>query len=160
MERKIIWKLNIVDLLILAIVAVSIIALIYKTTWGNRNSDTQRFTFTYVCQSSPMEVLQGVYSGDPCVDGDYGESLGVLIQADIFPVASVPGDSDENAAHPGPVGQAEANTGRATFTVLAEGKKGEHGVTVGDVLYLKGKSFNLIVGDSIFSVYIADIQEA
>ena len=49
--------------------------------------------------------------------------------------------------------------GATKFTSRVAGEKTEHGIKVGDVLYLKGKEFNLIIGDAIFAVYVSNIAE-
>ena len=140
MERKIFWKFNIIDLILIGIIAVSLFALLYKVTWGKEKDRTETYQFTYTCQSAPSETFTGITPGLVCSDGDYGSSLGKL--ADVN-ASGIEGD-DRNW--------------QATFTAKVEGRKGEHGVTVGDVLYLKGKSFSLVVGDSMFAVYLSDIQ--
>lgn len=141
MQKKIIWKLNIVDLLLIVILGLSVLGLVYKFTFGQTEENLQAFTFTYVCEESPLEVLRSAEEGEGCADGDYGTSLGSLQSAQIEALADRP------------------DAGRAVFVTQVDGEKAEHGVTVGDVLYLKGKRFNLMIGDAMFNVYISDIQE-
>lgn len=140
MEKKIFWKFNIIDLLLIGILAVSVIALLYKITWGKQADETESFLFTYVCQSAPSETFQGIAPGLSCTDGDYGNSLGEL--------TSVQNQELEN----------DSQNQRCIFISQVEGKKNTHGVMVNEVLYLKGKSFNLVIGDSIFPVYLSEIQ--
>lgn len=140
MDRKIFWKLNIMDLLLIGILAISIFALIYKITWGSKADKTESYLFTYVCQSTPKETLSGIAQGMACTDGDYATELGALtaMHEDV-----IDGNPDQR---------------RVTFSSCLKGKKNTHGVTVNEVLYLKGKNFNLVIGDSIFSVYLSDIR--
>lgn len=140
MERKLIWKFNIIDLILIGVVILSLVALVYKLTWGRDSNDEQAFLFTYVCASAPAEVYDGIATGTECSDGDYGNSLGKLTNLTL---SDIPGD-DRNK--------------EARFMAAVSGKLGDHGVTVGDVLYLKGKECNLVVGDSVFSVYLSDMQ--
>lgn len=139
MEKKLIWKFNIIDLLIIAIVALSLIALIYKLTWGS-GEEKGSFEFTYVCSEAPAELLYSVKRGDICIDGDSGSSLGKIsdVRAEILP------DSPDK--------------GKAVFKASAKGAKTEHGITINDNIYLKGKTLNLIIGDSVFEVYISDMK--
>ncbi len=140
MGRKIFWKFNIIDLLLIGILAVSIFALLYKITWGSKADETENYLFTYVCQSTPKETLSGIVQGMACTDGDYATELGAL-----------------TAMHEDAI-DGDAEKCRVTFSSCLKGKKNTHGVTVNEVLYLKGKNFNLVIGDSIFSVYLSDIR--
>ncbi len=140
MDRKIFWKLNIMDLLLIGILAISIFALIYKITWGSKADKTESYLFTYVCQSTPKETLSGIAQGMACTDGDYATELGALT---AMHEDAIDGNPDQR---------------KVTFSSCLKGKKNTHGVTVNEVLYLKGKNFNLVIGDSIFSVYLSDIR--
>ena len=139
MHKKIFWKFNIIDIALMVIIGLSVLALVYKATFGNDNDQLQSYSITYVCEASPVEVLDSVAPGESCVDGDYGTELGAL--------QSVSVDKGDGG-----------KTGKAVFVSQVDGEGSEHGVTVGDVRYLKGKRFNLIVGDAIFNVYISDIK--
>lgn len=139
MERKIFWKLNLIDLILIAVVALSLFALIYKLTWGN-NEEQNAYLFTFVCDSAPVEVYHGIETGTPCSDGDAGTALGNLTQLTLL---DIPDDT---------------NRKQGIFMLGLNGIQGEHGVTVEDVLYLKGKRLSLIAGDSVFSVYLSDMQ--
>ena len=139
MERKIFWKLNIIDILLIAVVVLSLFALIYKLTHGN-NDDLSAYLFTFVCDSAPIEVYDGIEAGTACSDGDAGVALGNLTRLVLSDIA---GDDSHK---------------QGIFTVGLNGIQGEHGVTVDDILYLKGKCLNLIAGDSVFSVYLSDMQ--
>ena len=139
MERKIFWKLNIIDIILIAVVVLSLFALVYKLTRDN-NDDPSSYLFTFVCDSAPAEVYDGIETGTPCSDGDAGVGLGNLTGLTLSDIA-------DDASHK-----------QGVFTVGLNGIQGEHGVTVEDVLYLKGKCLNLIAGDSVFSVYLSDMQ--
>lgn len=141
MQRRIIWKFNIIDITLIVILCISLLCLIYKFTFGRDNDESQSFLFTYVCDESPMVVLKSIDVGETCGDGDYGTSLGDLKSV----VIETDGENEKN--------------GSAVFMSQVSGEKAEHGVTIGDVLYLKGKRFNLMVGDSMFNVYISEIEE-
>ena len=52
LSKKIIWKFNIIDLLLIFIIVLSIAALIYKSAWGKKNSEYRTYTVTYVCAVS------------------------------------------------------------------------------------------------------------
>lgn len=138
MDRKILWKFNIVDLMLIAVILIGAIALIYNLVSGS-GSEEEPFLFTYICRSAPNEAFDGIDKGVMCMDGDYGSSLGKLTNADISEIK----DDEYNK--------------QAVFVSALSGVKTEHGVTVGDVLYLKGKELNLVVGDSVFSVYLSDM---
>ena len=140
MEKKILWKFNIIDLILIGVIIIGLIALIYNITWGGGDNDDEPFLFTYVCRLAPNEALEGISQGDLCMDGDYGNSLGKLTDISCSEIK----DDTQNQ--------------QAVFVSALTGIKTEHGVTIDDVLYLKGKEFNLVVGDSVFSVYLSDIK--
>ena len=53
-----------------------------------------------------------------------------------------------------------SDKGRATINTVAEGSKPEnnHGVTIEDTIYLRGKPIDLVIGDTVFKVYISGIK--
>ena len=140
MERKIIWKLNIIDLILIAVVGLSLIALVFKLTWGKPSDDTKAYLFTYVCDSAPAEVYQGLESGSLCRDAETGTALGKLTN---LIVNEIPNNDKQK---------------QGVFISALEGAKGEHGVLVDDITYLKGQELKLVVDDSVFSVYLSQIQ--
>ncbi len=140
MGKKLIWKFNIIDLILIGLLLVSLIALTYKLIWGRDSNNAEPYYITCICNESPGEILNGVGSGMPCSDGDYGTGIGNLLSLSVSDIQDNP--------------QAK----RGVFVVEAEASREEHGIKVGDVLYLKGKEFNLIIGDSVFAVYLSDIQ--
>ena len=137
MDRKIIWKFNIIDLIIIAILALSLTALLYRLAWGG--GENQEFEITYVCDEASLDLLRDIRSGSLCADGDLGTDLGSVSGCLFEPL---PDSSDK---------------GKATIKAVVEGEKSEHGTTIDDVSYLKGKDLNLIIDDAVFKVYIANI---
>lgn len=140
MERKIIWKFNIIDLILIAVVGLSLLALVFKLTWGKPSDNTEAYLFTYVCDSAPTEVYQGLASGSLCKDAKTGTSLGKLTNLIL---TEIPNNDKQK---------------QGVFISALEGAKGEHGVLVDDVTYLKGQELELVVDDSVFSVYLSQIQ--
>lgn len=140
MERKLLWKFNIIDLILIGVILLSLITLLYKLTWGQSADESEAYLFTYVCESAPAEVYQGISSGALCSDGEMGHSLGKLTNLIL---ADIPDDDTHK---------------QGIFITTLNGKAGEHGVVVEDVTYLKGKELQLVVDNSVFSVYVSDIQ--
>lgn len=140
MERKLLWKFNIIDLILIAVIGLGLIALIYKLTWGQPSDETQAYLFTYVCESAPEEVYRDIQPGAFCSNAETGHSLGKLTN---LVLSDIP---DSNKKKQG------------VFITTLEGAPGEHGVLVEDVTYLKGKELQLVVDDSMFFVYLSDIQ--
>ncbi len=138
MNKKIIWKLNIIDLLIITLLLISLTALVYRLTWGS-GGDEQIFEITYICDEASIELLRDIRSGDECSDWDLGTELGRITGASSEALPDAP------------------DKGRAYIKTSVEGVKSSHGTTIGDSVYLKGKNLNLIVGDSVFEVYISNI---
>lgn len=136
MDRKIIWKFNIIDLIIIAVLALSLTALLYRLTWGG---EEQVFEITYVCDEASLELLRDIRSGSLCADGDLGTELGKVSGCQAEPLTE------------------ESDKGRATIKAIVEGEKSEHGTTINDIVYLKGKDLNLIIDDAVFKVYISNI---
>lgn len=138
MNRKIIWKFNIIDLLIMAIVLLSIFALFYRMVAGG-GEDERIYTITYMCEEAPLELLYNIRGNDSCAGGDARTELGTVTGISITEIA----DS--------PYGSAEIRSEVEAF-------KSDHGIIIDDNVYLKGMPLSLIVGDSIFNVYIKNIE--
>ena len=141
MNKKIIWKFNIIDLLIIAVLLVSLTALVYRVTWG-RSEGEQTFALTFECDEAPLALLRDVRSGEECSDGDAGTDLGEVEGIFFEPL------------------EEGSDKGRATINTVAEGSKPEnnHGVTIEDTIYLRGKPIDLVIGDTVFKVYISGIK--
>ncbi|MBE5040636.1 DUF4330 family protein [Ructibacterium gallinarum] len=140
MNKKIFWRFNIIDLILIAVIVLSLIALLYKVTQDAGEEELHFYRLTYICQEAPKEIFEGISPGIPCADGDYGTPLGNIESVDTDNTAPTEGFQ------------------KAIFISVAEGRKADHGIMIGDVLYLKGKYFNLMAGDSIFSVYLSAIE--
>lgn len=140
MDRKILWKFNIVDVILIAIILISIFVLIFRASTTKESDKTISYLFTYTCQSAPREAYDGLSSGMSCSDGDYGNSLGQLTALNVIDI--------EN----------DSNNKSASFSTVLKAKPEEHGVSTEEVLYLKGKELKLIIGDSVFDVYLSGIQ--
>lgn len=139
MGKKIFWKFNIIDLLLIALLILSISALIYKMTWGSKNKEAQ-FNITYICEDAPLELLYGIKTGDKCADSDKGVELGTVSGCSVSP------NPDNNGK------------GKVEIFTTVIGIRAEHGLSINNNMYLRGKSFPLIIGDSVFNVYISDIK--
>ncbi len=139
MNKKIIWKLNIIDLIIIAIVLLSLFALGYRMIAGG-DEEKRAFTLTYVCEEAPIELLRDINVGAQCADGDLGTELGFVSGIHVDPHLN------------------DGNKGSCTVSVSAEGYDAAHGVSIGDTVYLRGKNMNLIIDNSVFEVYIKDIE--
>lgn len=139
MERKLLWKFNIIDLILIGIVLLSLFALVYKFSHGS-NDEQQAYLFTFVCEEAPLEIYHGIETGFTCSNGDTGESLGNLTH---LMLSDIPDDDRHK---------------QGVFTVALNGIPNEHGVTVEDSLYLKGMQISLMAGDSLFSVYLSEMQ--
>lgn len=132
-------KFNIIDFLLIALILLSLISLLYKLTWGN-SEKYQSYEFVYTCDNAPSELVNSISAKAKCADGDTGENLGEVISADIYGIDGAPERSG------------------AQIRVRTNGYQSDHGVAVGNTVYLKGKKLNLIVGDTVFEAYIADIR--
>lgn len=139
MDKKIIWKFNLIDLIIIALVILSIIALVYKLFLGS-NNNIQNFEIICVCDEAPTELLYGISTGSECIDGTSGVELGKVVRSDIEPLGE---NSDKS---------------KGIISLIVEGTKNKHGISIGDTIYLKGSNFSLIIDDSVFDVYIYDIN--
>lgn len=134
MERKIIWKFNVIDLLIIAAILVSCIVLAYR--FFSDNQKASEFKFTYTCDSAPRSLLSEIKTGEPLADGDTGKAIGTVTDCII----------DED------------NIGGVIYATIS-GFDEKHGISASDSLFLKGQSRRIIIGDCIFDVYISDIEK-
>lgn len=139
MDRKLFWKFNIIDLILIALVMFSLLALVYKITIGNGEGE-KSYEFICVCESGVYDLLNGINEGEVCADADLGTELGTVAWKNVEQNQSIP----------------EKARGAIGVSVTAKGM--EHGVNIGDSLYLKGQKIQLIVGDSVFDTYISDIK--
>ncbi len=88
LQKKIIWKLNIIDLLLIAIILLSVSALIYKSVSGSGDeSEYREYKITYICESAPIKLLDSVTEGALCVDGNNGDEVGELTDFEVTPIA-------------------------------------------------------------------------
>lgn len=186
LQRKIIWKLNIIDLLLLLIIVLSIAALIYKSVSGNTEDDYREFTVTYVCENAPIGLFDSVSENAACIDGGTGEEIGVLTGFEKTPlveaaqyIAAVPNerqdenvdepDEDENGdeenesrnrnrATPGPSPTPKPTRAKAVFRVSVDAAQTEHGIRIDRNVYLIGQSMQLVIGNTVFDVYISDMN--
>lgn len=169
LSKKIIWQLNIIDLLIICIIIFSISALVYKSTWGNSDDEYRDYTISFVCENAPLSLLDDLEKGLSCADGDYGTELGkltdisydpIFVQSDFSQRTRIDDDerSRENNNTPTPAPTYEPTRAKATFTTEVQGIVAEHGIKINKSVYLKGKTVNLIIGDSIFTVYVNRID--
>lgn len=132
-------KFNIIDILLIALIFLSLISLLYKLTWGT-GEKYQSYEFVYVCDSAPNELVDSISVKAKCADGDTGENLGEVTSADI---RGIDGSPDRSGAQ---------------IRVKTNGYQSDHGVAIGNTVYLKGKKLNLIIGDTVFEAYISEIN--
>ncbi len=202
LQKKIIWKLNIIDLLLLLIIVLSIAALIYKSVSGNTEDDYREFTVTYVCENAPIGLFDSISENAACIDGGTGEEIGVLDGFEKTPlveaaqyIAAVPDDNtdenidvenpDENAddeentdentdeenedknndgsgnrrrATPAPSPTPRPTRAKAEFRVKVDAAQTEHGIRIDRNVYLIGQSMQLVIGNTVFDVYISSMN--
>ena len=152
MNKKLIWKFNIIDLLIIALVILSIIALIYKSTL-DKQVDTQTFEITCVCENVPTELLHKVQTDASTIDKNSGSSMGSV--SSIWLEELQPSESSQqDKTSPKP----ESTHSNGYITLKVEGVKNEHGILVGNAAYMNGSKLDLVIGDSLFNVYILNIK--
>lgn len=139
MDKKIIWKFNIIDLIILGVIFFSLVALLYKLTLGS-GDETQAFEFTCICDEAPSELVYNLQTDAECIDGSAGETLGSIIWVNCDAISET------------------TDKVKGTFILKTNGTKTKHGISVNDTVYLKGSVFPLVIGDTMFQVYVSDIK--
>ena len=147
MAKKLFGKLNIVDILLILIIAAGIALAAYKIWFsGPSESPAQEadFMITYICESYPEDILSQVSSGDICIDADFGVRLGEVQVAEI-----------RYAEH----GEQQFSKAGITISAPLRAAKAENGITHNGIAYLVGKRVNLIAGDVYIPVYISDIRQ-
>ncbi len=191
LSKKIIWELNIIDLLLILIIVLSVAALIYKSAWDNDDEEYKTYTITYVCEYTPIELLDKINEGEQCVSGSSGDEIGELTEISCEPLTTQYSSSDaetqsksesnddendnendndnENESDnesnnetkatpsPTPLPTPEPTHAKAIFTTSVEGAQTEHGLKIDSNVYLIGQSMQIIIGNTIFDVYISDI---
>ncbi len=134
--NNIIRRFNIIDILIVSVLALGVLALVFRLVMGSTD-DNEVFEFTYICNEAPIELLNEIKTDEICIDADSGAQLGLILSAATEPLNEV--------------------MGRGVIVTKTNGKQTEHGIEVDNSIYIKGKKINLIIGDSIFEVYLSDI---
>ena len=137
MLKRMLQRFNIIDFLLMALVIISLAALLYRILPGGAGDDTD-FEITYICDGAPAPLISSIRNGAQCADGNTGEDLGEV--TDFY----------------GETG--EGDIMKFTLRTLTKASEGDHGVVIGNTPYLKGKKMNLIVDDTVFEVYISDIK--
>lgn len=137
MLKRMLQRFNIIDFLLMALVIISLAALLYRILPGGAGDDTD-FEITYICDGAPAQLTSSIRNGAQCADGNTGEDLGEVTD---FYGETVEGDIM-----------------MFTLRTLTKASEGDHGVVIGNTPYLKGKKMNLIVDDTVFEVYISDIK--
>ena len=129
MEKKLIWKFNIIDLLIIGIIILGIIALVFRTVSGKDNGRIE-FMFLCVCEQESRSLLSVIQPGQNCADNSTG--------ADIGTVSEVCPDS---------------------VVIRVRGRASEYGISVRNTRYFKGQSVEIITGNILLNTRIAQIYE-
>ncbi len=199
LQKKIIWKLNIIDLLLIVIILLSILALIYKSVSGSGDeSEYREYTLSYVCESAPIRLFDTINQGELCIDGATGDEVGELTDFEVTPIfeyvplpetpepapdredeEEISENSDDDNADdentedsengddeelrvkkntPAPKPTPEPTRAKAVFTTTVEAAKAEHGIRINKNVYLIGQSMQLVIGNTVFDVYISDMQ--
>lgn len=212
LQKKIIWKLNIIDLLIITIILLSILALIYKSVSGSGDeSEYREYRLTYVCESAPIRLFDTIENGSLCIDGGTGDEVGELAGFEVTPIIEYAApfsetsgpdakdEVDENAedenadsenldenedaenedaenedaenennyedeerktrkSTPTPRPTPEPTRAKAVFSTTVDAAKAEHGIRINKNVYLIGQSMQLVIGNTVFDVYISDMQ--
>lgn len=167
LSKKIFWKLNIIDLLLLAIIVFSVCALIYKATWGG-DEDYRTYEISYVCENVPIEIVSGLHEGEECSDYDTGSDLGILKRVEYTPIVDVEPvaaptpesaeDNEDDSEETAPMPTANPTHARALIVTETDGVKAEHGVRVDQMVLLRALRLDLIVGDTVLDSYISEIK--
>ena len=192
LQKKIIWKLNIIDLLLIIIIALSIAALIYKSVSGGDDSEYRNYDLTFVCESAPIGLFDTIDSDRLCIDGGTGEEIGELRDFEITPIVEYASqaaqqptaepdesedenasededadnedaedeenDKDERRSTPRPAPTPEPTRAKAVFNITSEAAKADHGIRINKNVYLLGQSMQLVIGDTVFDVYISNME--
>ena len=192
LQKKIIWKLNIIDLLLIIIIALSIAALIYKSVSGGDDSEYRNYDLTFVCESAPIGLFDTIDSDRLCIDGGTGEEIGELRDFEITPIVEYASqaaqqptaepdesedenasededadnedaedeenDKDERRSTPRPSPTPEPTRAKAVFNITSEAAKADHGIRINKNVYLLGQSMQLVIGDTVFDVYISNME--
>lgn len=168
LQKKIIWKLNIIDLLLIIIILLSVAALIYKSVSSSNDNDYRVYNISYVCESAPIGLFDTIHTGELCIDGGTGEEVGELSDFETTPIieylpyATAQSDDDrdeterDNRRRPTPT--PEPTRARAVFTTEVEAAQAEHGIRINRNVYLIGQSMQLVIGNTVFDVYISEMK--
>ena len=175
-SKKIIWKLNIVDIFLIILIILSVSLLVFKSTAGRKNTHYKNYHITFTASDVPVSVVNDIKPGSDCYDLDGYISLGNISIVNILNPYSNPtnefNNPDENNKknqnedaykNQGISGKQSADSDEYDFTkVILEtdvsAVKAEHGIVIDKTYYLKGKFVNVVVGDCVLSGYITDIQ--
>lgn len=152
-KGRLFGKVNIVDLLIVIIIAAALIFLGVKF-FGPESAvaNTQKVTLTLYCEDTPNFVAEQLEANVPVWDSTSGVTLGTLTDWRV-------GESKSYVSNN--VGEIievdREDYCSLTMYLDAEGVVGDHGITIGDTLFAVGHSMTVYAGDCKFYLKVNDI---
>ncbi len=152
-KGRLFGKLNIVDLLIVIILAAALAFLGFKLLGPESDAaNTQDVTLTLYCEDTPDFVAEQLLAGSSVWDSTAGVTLGTLAEWRVGDSKSYVTDANDNV-----VELTREEYCSLTLTVQASGVVSEHGVTIGGTLYGVGHSMTVYAGDCKIYLKVSDI---
>lgn len=134
MLKKLLSKLNIIDIIIIIASLIVISSLAYRIV--SQNSDIQKTSYIIhaVCNSCPDSVSKIIKTKPECFNYETNKSFGKIVS----------------------VSQTDSN--RLLLDIQSPAIAAKHGISVNGTHVLIGKHINLIAGNAVFTVLIEDFQ--
>ena len=137
MLKKMLSRLNIIDILIIVSALVITGSLSYRLMSEKLSAKTGKYSVTALCISVPDSVSLTISSKPECFFYETQKPFGKII----------------SAASP-------TNTDDIRICIDASAKPAEHGIMVSGSQILAGKHINLVANDAVFTVLIENITPA
>lgn len=161
-KGKIFGKINIVDIIILALVLISVVFVGYKLSksiFSNPFNKPDNLIIKIYSEEAPEFAVKAVKQNDIVIDFDTNSTFGHVTKIDIGPSVSYAADDKGQI-----VKSSKPDYASVIFTLEGVGlfKDGvtESGVKIDNVSYYIGRTITYKVGHSIMQGRIYDIQKS
>ncbi len=135
MLKKLLSKLNIIDIIIIIAAVTVISSLIYRIVFQNSSIQSSSYTIRAVCNSCPDSVSNIIKTKPECYNYETNKTFGKITSVSHT-------EKPKNLL----------------IDIHVDAVNAEHGISVNGTNVLIGKHINLIAGNAVFTVLIEDFH--